>query len=358
MKINHIYSRLFLLGIVAFLLLPNSGFCQDPHFSQFYASPLNLNPALAGSAAGNYRVSVNYRDQWRGALDNSLKTFGASGDLKYLLNDRQNRPDIAAGGFMFFSDQVGDFDLNTNQIALVGAYHKSLSQNFDNYLGIGVQLGLIQKSINYEDLFFQDQFNAIDGFDIPTGELLPANNFAFLDFAVGLNYSVTPIKGRQYYAGLSYAHLTSPNISFYKLDQSPNPELVKENVLHAKLTGYVGASFKTSEVLEVQPRVLFLNQGPHTEVNLGTNVRYKFLEKESTYVHFGPWLRFVQNEQGFGVESIVFSAGYEIKNFILGLSYDHSIGDLVSDRKGLNALEISISYLGEVENNDGFCPTF
>lgn len=358
MKFSHIYSRLFFLVFTAICVLPFASYGQDPHFSQFYASPLNLNPALAGTSAGNYRVSVNYRDQWRGALDNPLKTFGASGDLKYLLNDRQSRPDIASGGFMFFSDQVGDFDLNTNQIALVGAYHKSLSQFYDNYLGIGVQFGLTQKSINYEDLFFQDQFNAIDGFDLQTGELLPANNFAFLDFAVGLNYSIAPQKGRQYYAGLSYAHLSTPNISFYKVDESPNPDLVKENALHAKLTGYVGASMQVTEALEVQPRALFLSQGPHMEVNLGSNFRYKFVKKESTYVHFGPWLRFAKNDEGVGVESIVFSVGYEIKNFMLGISYDHSVSDLVTDRSGLNALEISISYLGEVDNNDGFCPTF
>jgi type IX secretion system PorP/SprF family membrane protein len=358
MKISYIYSRLFFLVLTAICTLPFTSYGQDPHFSQFYASPLNLNPALAGTAAGNYRVSVNYRDQWRGALDNPLKTFGASGDLKHMMNDRQNRPDILAGGFMFFSDQVSDFDLNTNQIALVGAYHKSLSQNYDNYIGIGVQFGLNQKSINYEDLFFQDQFNAIDGFDLQTGELLPANNFAFLDFVVGLNYSTAPRKGVKYYGGVSFAHLSSPNISFYRSDESPNPDLIKENKLHRKLSAYVGASLQTTQALEVQPRALLLLQGPHMEVNLGTNFRHKITERGGTYLHFGPWLRLSRDEESVGVESLVFSVGYEIENFMLGISYDHSVSDLVNDRKGLNALEISISYLGEVDNNDGFCPTF
>lgn len=358
MKFNPLFSVLTLFICGMSMLLSTSAYGQDPHYSQFYASPLTLNPALAGTAAGNYRIAVNYRDQWRGALDNPLKTFGVAGDLKFVMNDREARPDIAAGGFMFFSDQVGDFDLNTNQIAIMGAYHKSLSQKFDNYLGIGFQLGLLQKSINYEDLFFQDQFNAIDDFNLTTGELLPANNYAFLDFAVGLNYSIAPVKGKQYYAGLSYAHLTSPNVSFYRIDDTPNLDLVRDNAIHAKLTGYVGASFQTSENLEIQPRALFLSQGPHTEVNLGTNLKYKFSESDKTFIHFGPWLRFVQNEEAFGVESIVFSAGYELKNMLIGISYDHSISDLVTDRKGLNAFEISITYLGEVDNNDGFCPTF
>ena len=331
---------------------------QDPHFSQFYASPLTLNPALAGSSPGNYRVAVNYRDQWRGALDNPLRTFSAAGDVKFYTNDQISRPDIAAGGFMFFSDQVSDFDLNTNQIAIVGAFHKSLEQKFDHYIGIGVQLGIIQKSINYEDLFFQDQFNSIDGYNLPTGELLPANNFAVLDFAVGLNYSIAPTKDRQYFAGISYSHFTSPNISFYRADETPNLTLVRENALFAKLTGYAGMSFRSNENLQIQPRALFLSQGPHTEVNLGTNFKYKLDDFGDKYLHFGPWIRTVNNESGFGLESIVASVGIELNNILFGLSYDHSIGDLISDRKGLNALEISITFLGEVTNNDGFCPTF
>ncbi|MDF1696652.1 MAG: PorP/SprF family type IX secretion system membrane protein [Saprospiraceae bacterium] len=347
--------------IIAFgisLTLSSPIMAQDPHFSQFYASPLTLNPALAGTSAGNYRVAVNYRDQWRGALDNPLRTFSAAGDLKFFTNDQVNRPDIAAGGFMFFSDQVSDFDLNTNQIAIVGAYHKSLDQNYDHYIGLGIQLGLIQKSINYEDLNFQDEFNSIDGYTLTTSELLPANNFAVLDFAVGLNYSIAPEKGKLYFAGLSYSHFTTPNISFYKLDESPNPNLIRENNFFAKITGYAGMSVKTSELLDIQPRILFLAQGPHTEVNLGTNFKYKLDDFGDKYLHFGPWIRTVNNETGFGVESIVASVGIELNNILFGLSYDHNIGDLISDRKGLNALEISITFLGEVSNNDGFCPTF
>lgn len=358
MKIFNI-SCLSILLAIGFILSVNSTIeAQDPHFSQFYTSPLTLNPALAGTSAGNYRVAVNYRDQWRGALDNPLRTFGAAGDLKYYVNDRQNRPDIASGGFMFFSDQVSDFDLNTNQIAVVGAYHKSLDQNIDHYIGLGFQVGLIQKSINYEDLFFQDQFNSINDFSLPTGELLPANNFAFIDFVVGLNYSISPAKGKQYFAGVSYSHFTTPNISFYKFDESPNPDLVKESALFSKITGYAGMSLRTTENMEIQPRILFLSQGPHTEVNLGTNFKYKLDDYGDKYLHFGPWIRTVNNVSGFGLESIVASIGIELKNILFGLSYDHSIGDLISDRKGLNALEISITFLGDVDNDDGICPVF
>src|SRR6516162_8708271 len=50
-----------LAGFVA-----NSVFGQDPSYSQFFASPLNVNPALTAAIIGKWRVISNYRDQWSG----------------------------------------------------------------------------------------------------------------------------------------------------------------------------------------------------------------------------------------------------------------------------------------------------
>ncbi len=40
-------------------------FAQDPEFTQFYANPLYLNPAFAGTARCP-RICLNYRNQWPG----------------------------------------------------------------------------------------------------------------------------------------------------------------------------------------------------------------------------------------------------------------------------------------------------
>jgi len=37
---------------------------QDVHFSQFFASPISLNPALSGSHNYDLRIVDNYRNQW------------------------------------------------------------------------------------------------------------------------------------------------------------------------------------------------------------------------------------------------------------------------------------------------------
>ena len=54
------------------------GFSQDLEFTQFYANPLYLNPAFAGSH-GCPRVSMNYRDQWPG-LSGSYVSYSACYD--------------------------------------------------------------------------------------------------------------------------------------------------------------------------------------------------------------------------------------------------------------------------------------
>src|SRR5437667_6058984 len=52
---------------------------QDPQFSQFYAAPLYLKPAFAGSTQ-QARVGMNYRNQWP-AIDANFSTISAYGDL-------------------------------------------------------------------------------------------------------------------------------------------------------------------------------------------------------------------------------------------------------------------------------------
>jgi len=359
MKYWHRMLRLSLLILVTTVLTQHTVAGQDAHFSQFYASPLTLNPAMAGTAAGTYRVTANYRDQWRGALDNPLKTFSFAGDLNFPLGDAKNNPDYVGAGFMFYSDRVDAFDLNTNQIAIVGSYHKSLDQRQTKYLGAGLQFGISQKGINYEDLTFQDEFNAIDGFTLPTGELLPQNNLAYLDFAVGLSYhSSNSNTKNKTHLGISYAHFNGPNVSFYRSTANPAPGLQIESVLLPKLTAHAAFSFRSGQKMDIQPRLVALVQGPHTEVTVGNNFKFALNDRGTKYLHMGPYVRTVNNIDGYGIESIVGAVGFELEGMIIGLSYDYNLSDLITDRSGLNALEFSITFIGEHENEDNFCPTF
>ena len=55
-------KKIVLLLLIGFSLLKTTA--QDPNFSQFYSSPLTLNPALTGKFNGVLRATGTYRNQW------------------------------------------------------------------------------------------------------------------------------------------------------------------------------------------------------------------------------------------------------------------------------------------------------
>jgi type IX secretion system PorP/SprF family membrane protein len=332
---------------------------QDAHFSQFYASPLTLNPALAGAYDGTFRISTVYRDQWYSALDNSLRTFVAGGDAKFELNyDRSKNPDILGVGITFFSDRVGTFDFNTNQIMISTAFHKALNKRTKQYIGIGIQGGIFQKSLNYEDILFQDQFNSINGFNLGTSEVFPTNNRGYFDLSTGIYYSVTPRKGLSFNAGLGIFHLTQPNLSFYNEATIIDPNISQVDTLYRRFSVHTSLSIATSVRTTFLPRINALFQGKHSELNLGANIKYKADPQSAQYIHFGLHGRGVYNYDGFGLEAIIGMIGYERNNFILGISYDQALSKLINDRRSLSSLELSLIYIGDYHNEDSFCPQF
>ncbi|GLR15970.1 PorP/SprF family type IX secretion system membrane protein [Portibacter lacus] len=345
--------------ILSVLLSLNKLSAQDQHFSQFFAAPLNLNPALAGSYDGSFRVGAIYRDQWRAAIENSISTYGVGGDLRYEIPfTNKKNPDFASVGFQFYGDNAALYDLNTNQLSLFFAYHKALDKRTRQYLGLGFQLGLAQKNINYEDLQFGDQFNNLDAFDLETSEQLPVNNFAYGDFGVGLHYTISPSKYFNFNTGVALAHFHTPNISFFKSVDAINPDLEKESNLHMKYSAYLNTEFRVSEQLRITPRVLFLSQGPHLELNAGSGFRIARNEAAKQAFHVGAFLRPVRDVEVYTLDALILLGGFEYDNMLIGFSYDLSLRDLINDRQGIGVFEFSISYIGEYENDFNFCPTF
>lgn len=350
-------KRISLLFFAAFLSL-STLIGQDQHFTQFYASPLSLNPALTGAFDGKFRFSFIYRDQWRNALDNPYVTYSAAIDLRFDMQYAKRRVKDGLGiGMLFFSDVNGGIDFTTNQINLSSAYHKSLSKNGEQYLSLGFQAGIAQRSVNYENLTFDDQFNGTDGYSDPTLESLPENNFSFTDYAVGLNYSFTPKNKMAVFAGFSLHHLLEPQVGFfYDPDQEENN---LEHFLHQKYSGYLSLQIPIGNRVQLLPRALFYNQGPHMAVNAGTNIRFLLSDIRGIALHLGSWARPVKDVgQELSLDAVVGMLGIEYENFLLGISYDAHLNDLTLARGSQSALEISIAYLGDYENETILCPKF
>ena len=138
--------RLTIFAIILFIW--GTGQAQDPQFSQFYANPLYLNPALAGFIDCG-RVNLNYRNQWP-ALSNAYITYSASYD--------QNIPGINSGfGILAMSDRQGDGALVRNSIAGFYSYHLRVSEPL--VLSFGVEGRYYQETLDWGKLIFADQIS-------------------------------------------------------------------------------------------------------------------------------------------------------------------------------------------------------
>src|SRR5215212_6479304 len=82
---------------------------QDIHFSQYYATPLTINPSYTGSFAGDYRAGLNYRQQW-GSVTVPYKTFDFYGDFNF--KKKAFRKASFSAGLCIVSDKAGDGDLS------------------------------------------------------------------------------------------------------------------------------------------------------------------------------------------------------------------------------------------------------
>ena len=85
---------------------------QDPHFSQFFASPLTLNPAFTGKFSGSWRLAANHRDQWP-SIPKAYVTTSASIDFP-ILKSRIPEKDIFGVGLSGLTHAIANNILNLN----------------------------------------------------------------------------------------------------------------------------------------------------------------------------------------------------------------------------------------------------
>ena len=129
---------------------------QDLHFSQFYNSPLTTNPANTGFIPdADYRIGVNYRNQWSSIISAPYKTISAFADAQ-LFRDKLDNGWLGLGGVLL-SDKAGSGGLRSDKFYGSIAYHQMLG--LSSLLSAGFNLGYVSKRIDPSALKFPDQFN-------------------------------------------------------------------------------------------------------------------------------------------------------------------------------------------------------
>ena len=200
----------FFLFIISF-----NSISQHLNYSQFYSSPLNLNPAMTG--IGEFgRIGIIYRNQWPNIGD-GLHYFSSWADYNFL------KTNFSFG--LNFSKEIENLSsLSTSNISPSISYEINLNYNW--ILKSGIQVSYSNSNFNSDNLIFYDQLNQDGSLSQTNENILMYNRRSYLGLAAGLlAYS------DKAWIGASVFNLNNPNISFHD-------ENFKLNILYSIHLGY------------------------------------------------------------------------------------------------------------------------
>lgn len=326
---------------------------QDIHFSQFYMSPLNLNPALTGVSNCKTRMVVNYRNQWSSALaSNAYNTFSASYDQKVPVG----RSDYFGIGGTLWGDVAGETRFGTTQGRLSMSYSKKMGgyRKSAKYLVVGADAAVTQRRLGQNDFRWPNQHNGQGEWDptLDPGELINDYDFLYADIGAGILFFNVMDKNNNYYVGLAMAHLNQANVTFYTNAVS----------LYSKLTLHAGGQFELKPKLSVLPGFVAFFQGKQREFNLGTSFRFALgnsrLQNQSWQL--GLWYRLgTKDTGGIHSDAVIVSTRFDSGQFGLGFSYDATVSKFREGGSFNGAFEFSLSYdICGPEKRAVYCPRF
>ena len=331
-------KKLILIVVVLLqVIIVNTSKAQiDPHFSQYYANPLWLNPALTGVIDGDARVNANFKNQWS-SISNAYQTGAISADF--------NPNDKVGIGFNMLDQQAGSVGYNYFTFYGSFSYGVSLSDDAYQQLRFGLQAGMINRSFDESKLQLDNQYNPLTGFDptMPGNENFSTTGATVFDAGAGIYYFYgDPDSKANLFGGLSVGHLSQPKDPF--ATQGINSTLPMRFTVHG------GVRLQASDFLDITPHLIYIRQGNAQEKDIGVYAEFKS-DNQSGFI-VGGMYRFN--------DAAVADVGYHISYFTLGLSYDVNTSGLNAVSHSQGGPELSLSYVfhKHTQNRDVVCPRF
>ncbi len=296
--------------IICLVLLGSWGTsnAQDPLFTQFYANPLYLNPAMAGSHRCP-RFMMNHRNQWP-SLSGNFVTNSFSYDQYF---------EAISGGFgvQAMHDMQGQGTIQEVNLAVQYSYHLPISRKFTMMFGGQAAYG--QRFLDWSKLTFGDQIDRRNGFIYQTGDVQRGGTKGYFDVSAGV-VGFT----KNFYFGVAAHHLNLPNISLINGNDSRLP---------MRFTGHAGAEIplgrksKYSNPVTISPNIVYRYQRGFMEMNVGAYVKYEMFT-------FGTWFR--------SRDAFILTVGLSTPKFKVGYSYDVTVSRLTNQSGGSHEVSLGL----------------
>ena len=311
------------------LTITSSVIAQDIHFSQFFETPLLRNPALAGIFSGDVRIQGVYRTQW-----NSVTTPYQTGSLhaEYKLSVGKANDFLTIGAEVLY-DKAGTVALSATHILPALNYHKSLSDERNMYLSLGIMGGLVQRRIDRSKITTNNQYDA-NGYNgnLADGENFSKTAYSYFDGSVGMSFNtqVGENTDNNIFFGLAYHHFNkAPKISFYG---NPAYEMTPKWVASA------GVRMSLNESSSFTLHADYAKQGTYKEIIAGALYSWKLGDADDPryILHAGAFLRWK--------DAVIPVVKMEFKPLSVAVSYDANISQLTPASSGHGGFEISLTY--------------
>jgi type IX secretion system PorP/SprF family membrane protein len=320
-------------SVILLLIALRSAHAQDPSFSQFFSSPLNINPALTARINSDWRVISNFRDQWIGPAS-PYATGTISYDTKALQskipNVHEEKNILGIGGMLMYDyamdgimkSTYGSANLSYNIVLADGPVVHRLGAGFGATYG--------RRTVDFSRLTWEEQWVGYSGFNtnLPSGEAALSNMKPFFSLGSGLVYSITS-ENSNFDIGVAGFHINKPRQTFL---QDQNEKLAMRKVIHANFETFLnnGIVLNTNAIYQFQDEAKYYS--------LGAGLGYYLPDNPEVILNAGLWY--------WSKNAVIPYIGFAYKDFQLGLSYDLTISKLDKASIKPKTFELSLIFRG------------
>ncbi len=335
-KISSAKGQLFLFLLILFVGLSDSRLAaQDIHLSHIHASPTYLNPGMNGMFNDGFlRLIANSRSQWD-AVTNGYQTAMISADYKAMDNGNS----VVSAGIQLYHDVAGDLDFTTQQVGLSLSVIKVLDRKQRNLVSAGFQASHVSNRVDFNKAYTFDADPLVYDYGV-------TNKIGYFDFSFGGTYFHKLRTYGNFHLGLSLAHINMPDVSFSsRLEDQPGTYQVDLKTLYRKFIFHGGADLRLSRYMSVLPSFIFMDQGPHQEISLGSFLKVckdPSFKKSPYAFYIGAWFRWYAEHDIVGTDALIVSLRTDIKRTKIAFSFDLNLSTLSVASKGLGGPELSI----------------
>lgn len=313
-------------------LVPWISWGQDVQYSQYYANPIYLNPALVGSA-GMTRVGFNFRNQWP-ALDQTFVAYTAYADH---YNERLN----SGFGLILQGANESFTETSWNELGLAYSYRLQLSPN--RFIQAGMQGSFISRDASFGRVVLGSQLDITRGqVDLSGSGIAGESLVRAIDAHAGLVYY-----GKRAWLGASLVHLLTPEISYLVDGTSSLPRKLglhggyRFNLAPGNINDYFN---NTDQERSFSVGFNYKQQGQFSQLDLGTEFFFDPLA-------LGLWYRGLPTKYGLpNHESLVAMLGVSLDSGLdLGYSFDFPLSTFQLGRSG-GSHEVSVRFVFSSSN--------